>query len=168
MERSSPKPAIVFVLLIVCVIRHFEAATAQYGGSSTNAGAATGPMAAGEILSLAVAAALIVLRDFALDVFVRAIYRIILVLLTSYLHEIYCGLCDVNKQTHIVFSILQAAGVAAVITDVAAIATGVVAATIMAVPVTAGVAAAATIDGDAVAGFAAVGVTIADFIAAYK
>uniref|UniRef100_A0A0E0F981 Uncharacterized protein n=1 Tax=Oryza meridionalis TaxID=40149 RepID=A0A0E0F981_9ORYZ len=47
MERSSPKLVIALVLLVVCVVSCFEAATAQYGGSSSNGAAATVPMAAG-------------------------------------------------------------------------------------------------------------------------
>ncbi|KAF0897175.1 hypothetical protein E2562_034226 [Oryza meyeriana var. granulata] len=64
MERSSPKLVIALVLLVVCVVSHFEAATAQYGGSPSNGAAATGPMAAGGSCSLAVAASVLAILAF--------------------------------------------------------------------------------------------------------
>uniref|UniRef100_A0A0E0Q1W3 Uncharacterized protein n=1 Tax=Oryza rufipogon TaxID=4529 RepID=A0A0E0Q1W3_ORYRU len=57
MERSSSKPVIALVLLVVCIVSCFEVVTAQYDGSSSNGAAATGPMAAGGNCSLVVAAA---------------------------------------------------------------------------------------------------------------
>uniref|UniRef100_A0A0E0E2H5 Uncharacterized protein n=1 Tax=Oryza meridionalis TaxID=40149 RepID=A0A0E0E2H5_9ORYZ len=47
MERSSSKPVIALVLLVVCIVSCFEVVTAQYDGSSSNGAAAMGPMAAG-------------------------------------------------------------------------------------------------------------------------
>uniref|UniRef100_A0A0E0MJE9 Uncharacterized protein n=1 Tax=Oryza punctata TaxID=4537 RepID=A0A0E0MJE9_ORYPU len=65
MERSSPKLVIALVLLVACVVSSFEAATAQYGGSSSNGAAATGQMATGGSCSLGVAAAVLAIAAFA-------------------------------------------------------------------------------------------------------
>ncbi|EAY98196.1 hypothetical protein OsI_20109 [Oryza sativa Indica Group] len=64
MERSSSKPVIALVLLVVCIVSCFEVVTAQYDGSSSNGAAATGPMAAGGNCSLVVAAAVLAIPAF--------------------------------------------------------------------------------------------------------